>query len=399
MAGCRARRSASIWSRTATICGSGCRRLASGYRRSRNASSSWKRSWRAGPPRRSDASLSLLDCVRSDIRGMAGYVPGEQPRSGGIVKLNTNENPYPPSPAVFDAVRAALTGDRLRKYPDPSGTRFRETAGRVLGVDPDGIVIGNGSDDLLTILTRTFVPAGGTVASFFPSYLLYRTLAGLQGARFVAIPFEEGWTLPRECPEADLVYLANPNSPSGTMVGKEGIEAFPARVLVVDEAYADFADDNALPLASSGKAIVTRTLSKSYSLAGIRFGFAVATPAVARELNKMKDSYNCDALSLEAATAALADQAHMRENRRRILATRAVLERGMAALGFRVTPSSANFVWCLHERPVRPMFEELKRRDILVRLMAYEGWPEGLRVTVGTDEEIGRLLEELRGIV
>ncbi len=344
----------------------------------------------------------MLSSIRADIRAVAGYTPGEQPREGGIVKLNTNENPYPPSPAVFDAVRAALTGERLRKYPDPLGTHFRQVAGRVLDVDPDGVVIGNGSDDILTILTRAFVPAGGCVASFTPSYLLYRTLAELQGTRFTTAPFTPDWGLPDAVPEADLLYLANPNSPSGTSVAPPAIEAYAARArcpLVVDEAYADFADDNALSLARAGRVIVTRTLSKSYSLAGVRFGFAVTTPEVARELVKVKDSYNCDVLSLAAAAAALDDQAHMREMRRRILATRAVLERGLAALGFAVTPSRANFVWCRHERPVRPMFDELKRRGILVRLMSYEGFGEGLRVTVGTDEEIARLLDELRGIV
>src|SRR6266487_111418 len=139
--------------------------------------------------------MNLLDHVRSNIRAMAGYVPGEQPRDGEYVKLNTNENPYPPSPRVFEAIRAALTGDRLRKYPDPIGIDFRRTAGRVLGVDPDAILIGNGSDDILTILTRAFVPEGGLVVSPTPSYLLYKTLAEIQGARFQAVPFTSDWKL------------------------------------------------------------------------------------------------------------------------------------------------------------------------------------------------------------
>src|SRR5881392_1571611 len=131
----------------------------------------------------------MFDFLRPNVRSMAGYTPGEQPQGEVFVKLNTNENPYPPSPRVFDAVRAALTGDRLRKYPDPIGTAFRQTAGRVLGVDPDGILIGNGSDDILTILTRAFVPEGGLVVSPMPSYLLYKTLADLQGATFQAVPY------------------------------------------------------------------------------------------------------------------------------------------------------------------------------------------------------------------
>src|SRR5262245_2237769 len=210
---------------------------------------------------------------------MAGYTPGEQPRQGDVVKLNTNENPYPPSPRVLDALRDAMTGDRLRKYPDPVGTHFRQTAGRVLGVDPDGIVIGNGSDDILTILTRAFVPERGLVVSPSPSYLLYRTLAELQAAQFLTVPFADGWQLPSPWPirEPALTYPSNPNSPSGTSVSLTAIERLAGEVdgpLVVDEAYADFAEFNALSLARDGRVIVTRSLSKSYSLAGIRFGFA-----------------------------------------------------------------------------------------------------------------------------
>src|SRR5947209_12399633 len=156
----------------------------------------------------------MLDSLRTSIRAMAGYTPGEQPRDGEFVKLNTNENPYPPSPKVFQALRETLTGDRLRKYPDPVGTHFRRVAGRVLNVDPDGILIGNGSDDILTILTRAFVPEKGLVVSLTPSYLLYRTLAELQGARFQAVPFAPDWSTPEPWPveRADLTFLTNPNS-------------------------------------------------------------------------------------------------------------------------------------------------------------------------------------------
>ncbi len=347
----------------------------------------------------------MLDFLRKAVREMPGYAPGEQPREAGVLKLNTNENPYPPSPRVFEAVREALTGDRLRKYPDPVGVRFCQAAGRVLGVDPDGVVVGNGSDDVLTILMRAFVPEGGRVVSPTPSYLLYRTLAGLQGAHFQTVPYTPGWDLARPwpVPDADLTFLANPNSPSGTAVSLAEIDRLAGEVrgpVVVDEAYADFAEENALPLAREGKVVVTRSLSKSYALAGVRFGFAVTTPEVARELVKVKDSYNCDVLSLAAAAAALEDQDTMREMRGRILATRGRLGRELARLGFAVTPSQANFVWARRaDRPVRPIFEELRRRNILVRYMNYEGYGDGLRVTVGADAEIDRLLAELAGMV
>src|SRR5947199_9496842 len=167
----------------------------------------------------------MTEYLRSAIRAMAGYTPGEQPRDGEFIKLNTNENPYPPSPRVVDALRHALTGDRLRKYPDPMGTHFRQVAGRVLGVEPAAVLMGNGSDDVLTFLTRAFVPEGGRIASATPSYLLYRTLAELQGATFQTVPFRADWSLPDPwpIPQAHLTFLANPNSPSGSVVSNAAI--------------------------------------------------------------------------------------------------------------------------------------------------------------------------------
>jgi len=342
--------------------------------------------------------------LRPNIRAMSAYTPGEQPRDGAYVKLNTNENPYPPSPRVLEALRQALTGDRLRRYPDPLGTSFRQTAGRILGLDPDGILIGNGSDDILTMVTRAFVPEGGRVATLVPSYLLYRTLASIQGAELEEVPYAPDWRLPDAWPvrRAHLTYVCSPNNPSGTTVPAMDLDRLAEDLdgpLLLDEAYVDFADSHALSLAGRRNVVVMRSLSKSYSLAGMRFGYGVADPALVREVVKVKDSYNCDVLSLAAASAALEDQEYLKATRARILATRARLERGIAELGFRVTPSQANFVWCRHPgRPVKPVYEELKRRQVLVRYMNYEGYGDGLRISVGTDEEIDRLLEEIRRI-
>ncbi|MFO0800303.1 MAG: histidinol-phosphate transaminase [Gemmataceae bacterium] len=347
----------------------------------------------------------MIETIRRNVRDMAGYVPGEQLNDPAVVKLNTNENPYPPGPRVFEAVQAALTGDRLRKYPEPLGDTFRRAAGRVLNVDPDSILIGNGSDDILTILTRAFVPEGGLVLAPTPSYVLYKSLAQIQGARFETVPFTPDWQLPRAWPAGgNLSFLPNPNSPSGTVVTLAEVERVAAAVapapLVLDEAYADFADENGLSLLGRvPNLIVTRTLSKSYALAGIRFGFAVADPAVVRELVKVKDSYNCDVLSLAAATAAVEDRDYFRETRAKILATRGRLAAALPALGFEVTPSHANFLWCRRaDRPVKAIYEELKRRKVLVRYMNYAG-TDGLRITVGTDAETDRLLAELRSIL
>ena len=347
----------------------------------------------------------MTQFLRPSIRAMAGYTPGEQPQGEGFVKLNTNENPYGPSPRVLTAIEAAMCGDRLRKYPDPLGTAFRQIAGRVFDVDPDAILIGNGSDDVLTIATRAFVPEGGLVVSPAPSYLLYQTLAEIQGARFQAVPYTADWQLstPWPAPSANLTLVANPNSPTGTCVSLAGLERLARElrgILVVDEAYVDFADANAMSLARLPNVIVTRTLSKSYGLAGLRFGFAVASPPLVGELVKVKDSYNCDVLSLAGATAALEDQEHLRTTRAKIIATRLRLIEALRRLGFNVLPSQANFVWARRpDRPVREIFEELKRRHVLVRYMTYAGHGDGLRISVGTDAEIDRLLEELKTIV
>src|SRR5260370_31969492 len=235
--------------------------------------------------------------LRPNILAMAGYTPGEQPRDGTFIKLNTNENPYPPSPHVFEAIRAALTGDRLRKYPDPVGTAFCQTAARLLGVDPDSVLIGNGSDDILTMVTRAFVPEGGPSVAPMPGYILYRSLADIQGARFRGVPYRIDWQLPNPwpIPDAQLTFLANPNSPSGTTVCPAGLERLADSLegpLVLDEAYVDFADRHNLQLARRPNVIVTRSLSKSYALAGIRFGYAVADPALVRQFIQVKDSYS-----------------------------------------------------------------------------------------------------------
>ncbi len=361
------------------------------------------------PTTRQARSAAAL--VRPDIAAMQGYVPGEQPQGGKWIKLNTNENPYAPSSAVARAVAATAAGRTLAKYPDPLATVFRVRAGEVLGVNPDWILCGNGSDDLLTILVRTFVAAGECLRVPTPSYILYRTLAELQGAVCEEIPFEQDWSLgdafavetgPDGRPPK-LAIIANPNSPSGTLVPPERVGELAERLpcaVVVDEAYGDFSDTNCLDLVRQcERVIVTRSFSKSYALAGLRFGFAVARPEIIAELQKMKDSYNCDALSIAAATAAIDDQAWLADNRAKIVATRRRLTDGMRSLGFDAVESQANFVWCTHpSRPHKPIYEALKARGILIRFMQYAGWGDGLRITVGTDDEIDAFLDAIKTV-
>ena len=342
---------------------------------------------------------SVRKFFRDEVVAMSPYTPGEQPQSGKAIKLNTNENPYPPSPRVFEAIHEATR--RLERYPDPLGTVFRLAAADVLNVDPDMILCGNGSDDCLTILTRAFVGKGQKLRLPYPSYILYRTLAELQAAQFEEIEFNRDFGLSQSFFASDdslkLIYLPNPNSPSGTMLDHATILKLAESVncpVVIDEAYVDFAPTNCIELiAQNPKIIVTRTFSKSYALAGLRFGYLVAHPEMVQMLRKVKDSYNTDLLSLAGATAAISDQTWLKSNVDRIIATRTRMMEALRQLGFSVLESHANFLWCTRsDRPVKPLYEQLKKNGILVRYMNYPGWSDGLRISVGSDEQIDAML-------
>ncbi len=346
--------------------------------------------------------------VRSEIAAMDGYTPGEQPQAGKFIKLNTNENPYPPPAGIRRAVEEVLERG-LQKYPDPMANAFRTRVAELLRLPgKDWVLCGNGSDDILTICTRAFVGQGDLLRLPYPSYILYRTLAQLQGARWEEVRFNGDWSLPAAfgSPAAGLklAFLPNPNSPTGTMVSREAVLELAERLpcpLLVDEAYVDFADFSCVDLvAKNEKILVSRTLSKSYGLAGLRFGYLVGQPQMINELIKVKDSYNCDSLSIAAATAAINDEPWLADNRRKIVATRGRLTAGLTELGFEVIPSQANFVWCNHtQQAPKPLYEKLKAAQVLVRYMNYPGWCEGLRISVGTDEQIEALLSLLKGMV
>ena len=337
---------------------------------------------------------------------MEGYSPGFQPREAGFIKLNTNENPYPPSPRVIEAVQEAC-GEAIRKYPDPMADAFRTKAAEVLGTKPERILCGFGSDDLLNIAVRSFCSEGDAVAFPSPTYSLYEVLAQIQGARSVSVEFPEDYSLPAGLAEVEarLVLLANPNAPSGTMIPREDVERLAkatSGVLLVDEAYVDFADWNCLELANSCEnVVVARTLSKSYSLAGLRFGYAVAHEELIDGMMKVKDSYNVSAPAIAGAAAAIADQDWLARNVERIKATRANLVRGLEELRCFCWPSQANFV--LVRMPeghgAERVYEELFRRKILVRYFKAPRLDDCLRITVGTDEEIEALLDALREIL
>ncbi len=339
--------------------------------------------------------------MRPALAKMLAYAPGEQPPPGKFIKLNTNENPYPPPPEVITAIREAAGGP-LNRYPDPMATAFRHRAAEALGLPgPEWILAGNGSDEILTILVRGFVGEGQRLRLPYPSYILYRTLADIQGAGWEQVEFEPGWKLPAAFGQAGedvrLVLLPNPNSPSGTIVAAGEVAGLARSLscpLVVDEAYVDFAEQNCLEqVKENERLLVTRTLSKSYGLAGVRFGFLVAQPQVIAELAKIKDSYNCDGLSIAAATAAIGCQEWLDEIRSKMNATRDRMSVRLTELGFQVTPSHANFVWCQHPSGRhQQIYEFLKSNQILVRYMQFPDWGDGLRISVGTDDQIDACL-------
>ena len=342
---------------------------------------------------------------RENIEGMAGYVPGEQPQDGVYIKLNTNENPYPPSPKVLANLKETIN-DKLRLYPDPNALSAKKKVAEVFSTKPERVMIGNGSDELLTIIVRCFVGEGDKIVYPYPTYLLYKTLSEIQDARTCTVDFLEDYSLPEEIlvEGAAVTFICNPNSPSGTLVSVDKVSDIARKidgVIVVDEAYVDFADDNCLRLVDKhSNLIVLRTLSKSYSLAGMRLGFAVAQEDLIKGMTKVKDSYNVDRLSMASAVAALDDQETFRENVARIKKTREHLINSLKKLGFFVYPSQANFVMikCQNANNAREIYEELKKRKILVRYIDQPRLDDCLRITVGTDDEINKLLEKLTEI-
>jgi histidinol-phosphate aminotransferase len=358
-----------------------------------------------------------MSLFRANVDAIQGYVPGEQPQETGWVKLNTNENPYPPSPNVIEALQQVIR-DRLNLYPDPLGTKFRQAVAKLFQLDPEWVLPANGSDENLTILMRSFINSDDLVVYPYPSYILYETLVDLQAGRHQRLHLKPDWSwdLPATqaiTAKAKMTILPNPNSPTGNRWSDTDIVSLipPQGLLVLDEAYGDFADQphqgELLRGEHGSRIVVTRTLSKSYSLAGLRVGFALAHPDLIRGMRKMKDSYNCDKLSLAGATAAIEDQEWMKSNTEKIRATRKRMVAGLEQLGFQVVPSQANFVWTTHPAMAqRKIYEELKARKILVRFMVFPDYPNsptneisGLRITVGTDPEIDQLLRSLKEIV
>ena len=337
--------------------------------------------------------------IARHVAAMSGYTPGEQPRGQRLVKLNTNENPYPPSPAVAAAL-AACDHAALRRYPDPLATAVRRRIAEIHGCSIDQVFAGNGSDEILALATRAFVEDDGSIGYFVPSYSLYPILAEIRQVEQRPVPLtaDYGWNLPPDY-AASLFFLTNPNAPTSLQFDKSTVAEFCRRfhgVALIDEAYVDFAPQNCMDLATAPgnrNTLVMRTLSKSFSLAGLRFGYAVGPADLIQALYKIKDSYNLDALTQALALAALNDLDAMRANVARIVATRARLTRALRARGWRVLNSATNFLFA---RPpdgdAARVFNQLRAAEIYIRYFPGPATGDSIRITIGTDAEVDALL-------
>jgi histidinol-phosphate aminotransferase len=353
-----------------------------------------------------------MNIFRPNVTTAAGYIPGEQPTDSITIKLNTNENPYPPSPRVMEAI-GGVTAEQLRRYPSPSGQAFRVAAGKVHGVGADWILPFNGGDELLSVAIRAAAGETDTVAYLEPSYSLYPVLTQMNGSQKTVLSYEieEGkvpeWRLPKgiEGTKAKILMIVNPNAPSGHLDPLETLRRIAAGfkgVVLIDEAYVNFSPHSALELVLEfSNVLLLRTMSKGYSLAGLRFGYAIGNPALLGQLEKVRDSYPVDAVAIAAATAAMEDQAYAKGTWEKVIAERGRLAAGLKALGFVMPESHSNFLLATVPpgKNAKGLYESLKSRHILVRWWDLPRIADKVRITVGTPEQNDRLLSQIGTLI
>lgn len=345
-----------------------------------------------------------MNYFRPAIASMQGYTPGEQPKPGTpVIKLNTNENPYPPSPKALEVLRS-LDSEWLRRYPDPYSRDFCRAVSEALEVPDDWIVVTNGSDDMLNILIRACAEGKERKVVYpMPSYVLYRTLASLQAAEVVEVSYGSDYRLPMDelvAANGAVTLIATPNSPSGHIVPLDDLRYLASKlsgILAIDEAYVDFADYSALSLVREfDNVIILRTLSKGYSLAGLRLGFGIANPKLISGLFKVKDSYNVDALAILVGTAAMKDREYKNACADKVKRSRAKLRVDLKNIGFDVRDSQGNFLLVTPpENKAAAIYQSLKEQGILVRYFDLPGLDDKLRITVGTQEQNQKLLQAI----
>ncbi len=348
----------------------------------------------------------MSDLIRKSVQAMSGYVPGEQPKEDGIVKLNTNENPYLPSADVQD-ILSMIDISTLSRYPDPLCLELRAVIADLHGCSVDNVFVGNGSDEVLALCIRAFVERDGSVGWFDPSYSLYPILTDIEDVekRPVALDAAFGWQMPEDY-SASLFFLTNPNAPTSLQFSKANVKPFVQSfngVVLIDEAYADFAVENCMDLAlQHDNVLVARTLSKSYSLAGIRLGYCVGNADLIGAMYKIKDSYNVNYLTQEIARVAILDQDTMKANVHAIVETRRLVADKLSELGFEVCESQANFLWVKPPRTfgAKALFEALRRKNIIVRYFSNdERTKDYLRVTIGTAPQMFKFLDGIEELI
>jgi histidinol-phosphate aminotransferase len=345
--------------------------------------------------------------LKKALEGYEPYLPGEQPPDDeDWVKLNTNESPLPPSPKVFEAIKAAA-GDSLRLYPSRFAAPARAAIAEHFKLDASQVALGNGADELIEICFRAFAGAGDRVAYPTPTYPLLEPVCRVHEAVPSTHPTAEGWTWTTSLGDdpAPLKFLVNPNSPTGTHHGRRSVERVLGRsagVVVLDEAYVDFSPESQVELLGKyPNLLILRTMSKSYALAGMRIGFALGDPSLIAALDAVKDSYNLNRLAIVAAVAAIKDEAHHRKIVDYVVSERAWLEDRLREEGFEHSPSAANFVF------VKPppgdsapaVADALRERRILIRHYDREPIAGWFRITIGTREQHERLLGALKEIL
>jgi histidinol-phosphate aminotransferase len=344
------------------------------------------------------------------VQGLTPYVPGEQPKLANLVKLNTNENPYGPSPKVLAALRAEAA-DSLRLYPDPNSDRAREAIAAFHGVETNQVFVGNGSDEVLAHAFLALLKHEQPILFPDVTYSFYPVYCGLYGIEYQEIPLSESFEIQVDdylVPNGGIIF-PNPNAPTARELGLSEIERLLKKntesVVVVDEAYIDFGGESAVGLvAKYPQLLVVHTLSKSHSLAGLRVGYAIGHPELIEALVRVKDSFNSyplDRFAQAGAIAAMQDRAYFDETRRKVMATRERLNAGLAALGFEVLPSAANFVFARHAvKDGAELAAALRERSIIVRHFKKPARiAPFLRITVGTDEQCDALVVALKTIL
>ena len=344
---------------------------------------------------------------------LSPYVPGEQPKLQNLVKLNTNEHPYGPSPKVIEAIRAA-SDDTLKLYPDPSSDQLRQAIATAVGVQANQVFVGNGSDEVLAHAFLALLKHDKPLRFPDITYSFYPVYCGLYGIQYETVPLAADFSinvddyLPDANGQAGAIIFPNPNAPTGRALSLADVEhivaANPDAVVVVDEAYVDFGGESAVGLvARYDNLLVVQTLSKSRSLAGLRVGFAVGSPELIDGLERVKNSFNSypiDRLASAGAVAALEDTEYFEQTRQAVIETRSRMTAGLEALGFEVLPSAANFVFARHPlKDAAGLAADLRERSIIVRHFRHARIDQFLRITVGTDEQVNLLLKALAEVL